>query len=305
MHATSRASMPNLSAVWPTRVIWAASSFPPHIQCSVSYVRCVSGGPFGTAHCAHAAAQNTARTRRVAWSCQLQLKTDHHNTLPPLAQRFVSRHSKHCRECGHCTAGFDHHCMWVNACVGRANYRAFLVLLCSLVLLLATQLGLSIWLAHGCLFVPGDAVAARLTAAFGAGGASHRAAAAAAGMLIGSAAAAAAPLYGLADLLLLHAVLAARGISTFEYIMANRCRAECAGVPAAMCAGRRPVACACRCCSTPRPQSALLCAGRIPAWRYRPPQGHSRGAIAAVPRCGALRAAAARALLATQRTRAR
>ncbi len=96
-----------------------------------------------------------------------------------------------------------------------------MVLLCDLVLLLAAQLGLSVWLAHMCLITPSVA-AVRLVATFGSAAASHRAPGAAAAVLLVGAAAAAAALYGLADLLLLHAVLAVRGLSTFEYIMANR-----------------------------------------------------------------------------------
>lgn len=37
--------------------------------------------------------------------------------------------SKHCRICDHCVARFDHHCVWVNSCVGGNNYFSFLVFL--------------------------------------------------------------------------------------------------------------------------------------------------------------------------------
>jgi len=36
--------------------------------------------------------------------------------------------AKHCRSCGHCVARFDHHCPWINNCVGVYNHFPFLVL---------------------------------------------------------------------------------------------------------------------------------------------------------------------------------
>jgi hypothetical protein len=35
--------------------------------------------------------------------------------------------TKHCRLCGTCCRGFDHHCMWLMRCVGYANHRRFVV----------------------------------------------------------------------------------------------------------------------------------------------------------------------------------
>lgn len=33
----------------------------------------------------------------------------------------------HCRRCGHCVLQFDHHCIWLNNCVGYGNLRSFIL----------------------------------------------------------------------------------------------------------------------------------------------------------------------------------
>ena len=38
---------------------------------------------------------------------------------------WVGREAKHCHSCNKCIEGFDHHCKFVNACVGSTNYTEF------------------------------------------------------------------------------------------------------------------------------------------------------------------------------------
>uniref|UniRef100_A0A3P8TRQ3 Palmitoyltransferase n=1 Tax=Amphiprion percula TaxID=161767 RepID=A0A3P8TRQ3_AMPPE len=54
----------------------------------------------------------------------------------------------HCRICGVCVLRLDHHCVWINSCVGQANHRSFLL---TLGLFLLTSLyGISLVLQSVC-----------------------------------------------------------------------------------------------------------------------------------------------------------
>ena len=48
---------------------------------------------------------------------------------------------RHCYECGHCVERFDHHCPWLNTCIGLTNHNIYfaylLVILISVIFMLA------------------------------------------------------------------------------------------------------------------------------------------------------------------------
>lgn len=61
--------------------------------------------------------------------------------LCPDCQVVRTDRSRHCSFCGHCVERFDHHCPWINNCVGTANHGVFTLFLLSMyALLIATPI---------------------------------------------------------------------------------------------------------------------------------------------------------------------
>jgi palmitoyltransferase len=60
----------------------------------------------------------------------------------------VSDDAKHCIRCNTCVVGFDHHCKWLNNCIGSLNYKYFVALIVVLQTWTALLLVLSIILCY-------------------------------------------------------------------------------------------------------------------------------------------------------------
>lgn len=124
-------------------------------------------------------------------------------------EREVVATSRHCLLCCKCVHKFDHHCRWLNNCIGEANYKSFLVCVGSL---------FALNVLHACLLLAGwihfrscgeleDALegsAVASCAGYHAVGALNLLVCAAAGLLSG-------------QLVWLHWYLAGKGLTTFDY----------------------------------------------------------------------------------------
>jgi hypothetical protein len=64
--------------------------------------------------------------------------------------QYVNKHSRHCRLCEKCVAHFDHHCKWLNNCIGEHNYRYFFALIVSTFFLTCLHLSFNIYLFVQC-----------------------------------------------------------------------------------------------------------------------------------------------------------
>lgn len=59
-----------------------------------------------------------------------------------ICQAYVKENTKHCKNCDRlryklltrCCEDFDHHCKWINNCVGGLNYKSFMVMVSSTML---------------------------------------------------------------------------------------------------------------------------------------------------------------------------
>ncbi|MCO5562190.1 hypothetical protein L7F22_015816 [Adiantum nelumboides] len=138
----------------------------------------------------------------------------------------VCKLSKHCRNCDKCVDGFDHHCRWLNNCVGRKNYITFVVLMASSLLLLVLNWGTGIAVLVRCI-VSKSNIERKILERLGSGF-SRTPFAIVVALFTLVALLASIPL---GELFFFHLILIKKGITTYEYVMAMRAQSEVQGAP--------------------------------------------------------------------------
>ncbi|KAM9440929.1 palmitoyltransferase ZDHHC23-A isoform 1-T1 [Clarias gariepinus] len=66
----------------------------------------------------------------------------------PVCRLVRPERAGHCRICGECVLRMDHHCVWINCCIGQANHKHFLLTL--LLFLMTSLYGISMVLRSVC-----------------------------------------------------------------------------------------------------------------------------------------------------------
>lgn len=62
-----------------------------------------------------------------------------------LCKSFIHQKSYHCKRCGRCTEDFDHHCVYLNSCIGSKNYELFFRILLFYIIFLLNNIGQAVW----------------------------------------------------------------------------------------------------------------------------------------------------------------
>ena len=60
----------------------------------------------------------------------IERQEDINHFCPQCKVKITSIHTKHCIICDDCFEEFDHHCFWVDNCIGKNNFGIFFIFLC-------------------------------------------------------------------------------------------------------------------------------------------------------------------------------
>jgi hypothetical protein len=60
---------------------------------------------------------------------KLALEGEPLTNICPYCSVYKSALSRHCYTCNKCIEDFDHHCIWIDNCIGKRNYNLFLIFL--------------------------------------------------------------------------------------------------------------------------------------------------------------------------------
>ena len=71
----------------------------------------------------------TIRLERYMKITNQKFQEDDYEFYCHICSAHVLESSKHCGRCKRCCADFDHHCIWLNNCIGKSNYRIFFKLI--------------------------------------------------------------------------------------------------------------------------------------------------------------------------------
>ena len=92
---------------------------------------------------------DTVYQERKARECSEPFDTSNYSKVCRVCKTHVKLKSKHCGECDRCVENFDHHCKWLNNCIGEKNYVHFFITIIALELMVTDQLAIGIYILVG------------------------------------------------------------------------------------------------------------------------------------------------------------